>query len=144
MSKAKSEKTLELELQLKRALADYDNLQKRVQKERLELGSLIKTQFVTKLLPGIDNLERAQKHLADPALQVAIEEFKNILKEEGIVEIQAEKGTMFDENTHEAIDKIETNELEDDNKIAEKVSSGWKTQNDIIIRHAKVIVFKKN
>ena len=48
---------------LARALADYDNLSKRVERERQDLGKIASVGLVLKLLPVLDNLESAQVHL---------------------------------------------------------------------------------
>jgi len=132
---------LDLKNQLARALADYDNLRKRIEREKEDLEKLAGLKFILRLLPLLDNLRSAQNHLKDAGLAITIGEFENIIKEEGIEEIKPNKGDLFDHNLHEVIDVVENSQEE--NKIEEVVLSGWKFRDGIVIRHAKVKVGKK-
>lgn len=135
----------ELKNQLVRALADYDNLRKRVEREREEFGKLANLTLVARLLPVYDMLEGAQKHLADSGLAITIEEFKKVLKDEGIERIRVKIGDKFDEEVHEAV------EVEDppaggsgkEGKITKLILSGWRVVDGPIIRPVKVKVGKK-
>ena len=62
----------ELENQLKRALADYQNLERRVTEERQLLGQLSAAIVIEKFLPVLDNLESAQSHLNDRGFSLVI------------------------------------------------------------------------
>ena len=95
-------KPQELEGQLKRALADYQNLEKRVEEERKLLSKLSASLLIEKLLPVLDNLEKAQIHLKDQGLEIVIKQFEDILTQEGVEEIAAE-GAQFNPHYHEAI-----------------------------------------
>lgn len=136
-----------LKAQLLRTLADYDNLVKRVEKEREVLGKVASIGVITKLLPVLDNLENAQGHLQDAGLAISIGEFKKVFNEEGLTEVDPKIGDEFDENTMEA---IEVTPGERDNLVSEVVLKGWKF-NDLsaqadgqVVRHAKVKVSKIN
>lgn len=132
------ERAQQLEGQLKRALADYQNLERRVEEERRLLSTLSAALLIEKFLPPLDNLESAQQHLKDQGLEIVIKQFKDILQSEGVEEIKAE-GEQFDPNLHEA---IETKEGENDNMIATIVRKGYKL-NDKILRPAQVVVERK-
>ncbi len=125
---------------LARALADYDNLNKRVDRERQDLIKIASVGVIIKLLPVIDNLESAQVHLKDQGLAISILEFKKVLSEEGLVEIKPKIGESFDENTMEAIEVVPGTS---DNTIAETILIGWKFEDGTVVRHAKVKVSKK-
>jgi molecular chaperone GrpE len=136
---------------LVRALADYDNLSKRVDRERVELGKIVSVGVIVRLLPVLDNLESAQIHLKDQGLAISIGEFKRVLSEEGLNEIRPGLGDAFDENTMEA---IEVTAGTSDNMISEVVLTGWKFSDPTspsglrgasgtVVRHAKVKVSKK-
>src|SRR3989344_5307370 len=84
-----------LKNQLARALADYDNLRKRVEREREDFGRVAKVMLLARLLPIYDMLEEAQKHLKDSGLAITIEEFAKVLKEEGIEKIEVNVGDAF-------------------------------------------------
>ena len=128
-----------LKSQLARTLADYDNLVKRVERERQDLGKIASVGVIVKLLPVLDNLERAQVHLQDSGLAIAIGEFINVLKDEGLSVINPGVGDNFDEQQLEAVEVVDG---EDNNKIAEVVLAGWKYSDGTVVRHAKVKVSK--
>jgi molecular chaperone GrpE len=130
-----TEKNQELENSLKRALADYQNLERRVEEERRLLTNLSSAVLIEKFLPVLDNLESAQMHLKDEGLEMVIKQFKDILKEEGVEEIEAQ-GRPFDPNLHEATEVIEG---KNDNKIVKILRKGYKI-NDKVIRPAQVSV----
>ena len=105
-SKKVDNKNIELENQLKRALADYQNLERRVSQERQLLGQLSTALIIEKFLPVLDNLESAQSHLNDQGLSLVIKQFKDILQGEGVEEINA-TDQVFDPNLHEAVEVVE-------------------------------------
>jgi len=127
--------------QLVRTLADYDNLRKRVEKEKEQLRFLASLSIIEKLLPVLDMLEEAQKHLQDSGLAITINEFLGILKEEGIEKIDSKKGTKFDAELHEATEAVAGDGKE--GEIVEEVLTGWKFVDGPVIRPAKVKVTKK-
>lgn len=126
-----------LKSQLARALADYDNLVKRTEVEKTVWMSFARKDLLVKLLPVIDSLETAQKHLKDAGLDLVLGEIKKVFESEGIIEIDT--SGEFDENIHEAIDTIPG---EKKNMIAEVLQKGYKFSNGEVIRHAKVRVYK--
>lgn len=131
-------KNQELEDRLKRALADYQNLEKRVEEERKLLSKLSASLLIEKLLPVLDNLEKAQTHLKDEGLEIVIKQFKEILASEGVEEIAAE-GEEFNPNYHEA---VEVSEGEKENMVVKVISKGYKIENTVL-RPAKVVVQRR-
>lgn len=129
-----------LKAQLLRTLADYDNLVKRVEREREVLSKVASIGVLTKLMPVLDNLDNAQVHLQDAGLAICIGEFKRVLNEEGLIEVNPKIGDVFDENLMEAIEVVPGTE---DNIISETVLTGWKFSDGQVVRHAKVKVSKK-
>jgi molecular chaperone GrpE len=123
---------------LARALADYDNLSKRVERERQDLNKIASVGLIIRLLPILDSLESAQVHLKDQGLAITIGEFKKVLSEEGLTEIKPEVGREFNEEAMEAIEAIEG---KDKGKVAEVVLVGWKFEDGTVVRHAKVRVY---
>lgn len=128
-----------LKNQLARVMADYDNLTKRTQDEKVMWVKFATGKFIQNLLPILDNFESAQNHLKDSGLAIAIMQFKDALKSEGLEEITPKVGDGFDENLEEVIEAIEG---KDEGKIAEVVLPGWKFMDGQVIRHAKVKVYK--
>lgn len=87
-------KTLQLQLdqldaQFKRALADYQNLEKRHHQNKENLIKFANQSLLDKLLFILDDLERAQTHLKNPGLDHIVKQFINILASEGIKEIKS-------------------------------------------------------
>lgn len=128
----------QLEEQLKRALADYQNLERRVEEERKLLNQLSSAILIEKFLPVLDNLESAQKHLNDQGLAIVVKQFKDILTKEGVQEIHSE-GAQFDPKLHEAIEVVGG---ERDNIVVRVIRKGY-TLNDNVLRIAQVVVERR-
>lgn len=132
----------ELEKQLARSLADYDNLRKRTEKEKEEIIKLANIGFFLRLAPVIDNLKKAQEHLKDEGLANIINEFVRIISEEEIINVGAEAGISFDENYHEAIEVEPTEDKSKEGVISKVLLEGWRIKDGPVVRPAKVIVCK--
>ncbi len=140
-AKAKKEKDTrheELENQLRRTLADYQNLERRIEEERKLLSKLSAALLIEKLLPVLDNLENANVHLKDQGLDLVINQFRDVLTQEGVEEIETE-GMEFDPRFHEA---IEAEAGEKENMVSRVVTKGYKIE-DKVIRPARVVVTRK-
>ena len=124
----------ELENNWKRALADYRNLEKRVAEEREMFFTFANSSLVLRILPILDNLESLVKHVDDEGLKMTIKDFKRILDEEGVKEIEAE-GKDFDAELMEAIEKVEGAK----DKVVEVLQKGY-TMKEKILRPARVKV----
>lgn len=133
-----------LKNQLVRALADYDNLRKRVERERDEFGSIARATLMVRILPIFDMLEGAQTHLKDSGLAITIDEFGKVLREEGFEKIDVKVGDSFDENLHEAVELVDSDSDSDkgSGQVAEIILPGWRITDGPVIRPAKVKVAK--
>lgn len=123
----------------KRALADYQNLEKNFAQQKQNLSAYIKKEVLIKFLPVLENLEKAHEHLKDQGLELAIKQFKEILKTEGIEELDV-LNKNFDPNTAECID-IEKND-DKENIVTKVLTKGYKLFGEVILP-SKVIVSKK-
>ena len=128
-------KIAELEEKWKRSLADYANLEKRVESQKQFFASLISAGIITKFIDVLDDLALAQNHLHDPGLQLAIDKFISILKSEGLVEIDCTR--PFDPA---AMECVETAPGAKD-KILEVKKKGY-LLNGQCLRPAQVVVGK--
>ncbi len=126
-----------IENQLKRALADYQNLEKRVSNEKSEWVKLSNKELLLRLLPGLDSLLLAQAHTQDEGVKISIKHFLDILESEGVKRIEA-LGKEFDPKLMEAV----TTKEGDEGKVLEELRAGY-TLNDLVLRPAQVIVGKK-
>lgn len=105
-----------------RAVADFQNYRKRVERENGEVYQNAVAGIIKSYLPILDDLERALHFRpADLAWVEGIElihrKLQAILEAEGLKRIQAE-GQMFDPNVHEAISQEASNEHESGQIIA--------------------------
>lgn len=130
----KAAETNELEEKYLRALADYQNLEKRVEREKETFVKFANAVLILKMLPVLDNLERASEHLKDQGIELVIKQFKEALSSEGVTEIEA-AGQAFDPQLHEAVEKVSGEE----DKVMEVVEKGYKL-GEKVIRPAKVKV----
>jgi molecular chaperone GrpE len=135
----KKDKTKDLNDQLVRVLADYDNLSKRYDREKEEFTKIAHIKLVARLLPVLDMIEQAQEYLKDPGLAIATKEFIEVFNDEGIETIDSEAGIEFNEEYHDAVEVVDGGK---EGKIAETVLGGWKFEDNIVIRPAKVKVYK--
>lgn len=130
----------EIKERLARALADYDNLVKRFNKEREEVILRANRSLVEDLLPTLDNLERAQDHIKDQGLEMAIGQLRQTLERHGVQIIFVEAGDSFNEQIHEVVDVAEGGE---EGKIAQVLTKGYKWSDGAVVRPAKVRVYEK-
>jgi len=131
-------KIVELEAHWRRALADYHNLERRVEKDKEEMAKFFSTVVILKFLPVLDNLEKATAHLADSGIEMIIAQFKEVLSSEGVEEVEA-KGVEFDPNFMEAVKTVSGRK---DNVVVEVLKTGYRI-GDKCLRPAHVIVAKK-
>lgn len=139
--KKEGEEVSVLKSQLVRALADYQNLAKRVESEKAQFEKFSNLRLVVKLLPVLDILKQAQVHTKDAGVAITIKEFEEALKTEGIEELKVAVGEKFDPEEHEVVEVVPG---KDNNMISEVVLSGWRFTNGPVIRHAKVKVTQTN
>jgi len=117
----------ELEDCWKRALADYKNLEKRVQEDKEDWKFFANERLIRRILPVIDNLERLKKHMADKGLDLIIKDLVSGLKEFGVEETNSENAE-FDPMKMEAIETVQGEK----NKVVETVSKGYLLNNKLI------------
>ena len=113
---------------LMRSQAEFQNYRKRIERDNETMKSLMKGDIVRKILPVLDDLERAvQNRPADDlwanGIELIARKFQGVIEGEGIRKIEAE-GTEFDPNFHEAISNEPSDEVESGHVIA-VVQSGY-------------------
>ena len=128
-----------------RLYAEFDNFRKRTMRERGELIRNASKDVLENLLPVLDDFERAQSAAADSedlngikeGQQLIHNKLKQILKAQGVEQMEVKAGDAFDVDIHEAITRIPSPELS--GKVVDVVEAGYKL-NDTVIRYAKVVV----
>ena len=130
-----------------RTRAEFENYQKRNQKDREQERRYYSAALILELLPVFDNLDRANAAaqqsgekgpLVDGVLAVQ-NQFLELLKRHGIKRIDA-LGKEFDPNLHQAVMQREDKDVEP-NMVAQVLEQGF-TIHDRVLRPAKVIVSK--
>ncbi len=145
-----AEEKLELELkaskdQYMRLYAEYDNYRKRTQSEKVMIYSDATAKAVEEILPIADSVTMALASMADKdvpqeftkGIDLIANQLKSSFDKLGVTSFGA-VGDEFDPNIHNAISKIDSEELKE-NTIAQVYQTGYKI-GDKIIRHAMVVV----
>jgi molecular chaperone GrpE len=131
----------ELNDQLLRLAADFENFKKRTARDRENSIALANERFAIDILEVVDNLERALKaddsHLREGILQIQQLLFEQLLRH-GINPVDAMK-KPFDPAEHEAIAHITSDEKA--GTVIDVVAQGYR-MHDKVIRYAKVAVSK--
>lgn len=127
---------------LKRLMAEFDNFKKRTAKERETLYSSILGDIANKLLPVLDNLEKAANAETEDTnykqgIDLVLKQYQDLLRSLGIQEIES-VGKTFDPELHEAVSMV-TDENLGEKEIKEEFRKGYKI-GERVIRHAMVIV----
>ena len=135
LKKAQEELSAEKDKYL-RLLAEYDNFRKRSQKERESVYSDVRADTAIKFLPVYDNLELALKiETADEASRRGVEmvlcQFKEILTNLGVCEIDSCVGTKFNPEIHNAVMHVE-DEAFGEGVVAEEFQKGFKLGDKVI------------
>ncbi len=102
--------------QLKRAVADYHNLEKRIIDGKNELSVWATKELIQDILPSLDHLDRALGGASEgerqsgwyKGVQLAVQQLRGILKDEGLEEIATDG--QFDPTLHEAVDSRDGDE----------------------------------
>ncbi|WP_300703052.1 nucleotide exchange factor GrpE [uncultured Campylobacter sp.] len=131
-----------------RANADFENIKKRMQREKEQMIAFANEGFAKDLLDVIDTLEAALNVEVEDEISAKIKEgVKNTLdlllkklKNHGVDVIEAKEGDEFNPDLHEAMFYGENTDF-NTNQITQILQKGYKLR-DRILRHAKVSVAK--
>lgn len=161
----KESKEEEYLLGWKRCMADFENYKKRQQESAKNIGGYIREDLILQIIPVIDNFHSATEHIPEEQKNVPWvvgimyiqKQLEDILRENGVTEMNVEIGNEFDPNLHEAVasnpayaeasagkqetvnSEQEKEGKENTNKITRVVLKGYKL-NEKVIRAARVIV----
>ena len=127
-----------------RLMADFANYKQREEKSKADFKKFASSSLVEKLLPVLDNFDRAlkDKDMEDPFVKGVImirDEFLKILKSEGLEEIESD-GCVFDHNLHHAV-MTEASDTVKEDHIIETFQKGY-TLHGKVLRPAMVKVSK--
>ena len=130
-----------------RALAEYENLKKRVEKEKSETIKFSNQFLIIELFPIMDSFDSAIKSIENSSdkesflkgLKMLQGEFHRILEVNGLKKIKT-VGEKFDPNLHQAEEEIYTDKFKA-GIITEEIRGGYNL-NDRLLRPAVVKVSK--
>ena len=129
-------KIQELDEQLKRAVADYRNLERRSYDEKAEAVKYANKHLIEELMPAFDTLFLAGKYTTDESVKLTIERIISVFMQNGIDKIDT-KNVKYNADTMEAIEVIEGEK----DMVIEEVRPGF-IINGKLIRAAQVKVGK--
>lgn len=130
---------------LKRSMAEFDNFRKRSEKEKATMFDMGARSIAEKILPVVDNFERAMvaapkegdgKAFVD-GITMIYNQLKKTLEDLGVKPIDC-VGQAFDPNFHNAVMHIEDESL-GENVVAEELLKGYMYK-DSVLRHSMVKV----
>lgn len=130
---------------LKRSMAEFDNFRKRSEKEKATMFDMGARSIAEKILPIVDNFERAMvaapkegdgKAFAD-GITMIYNQLKKTLEDLGVKPIDC-VGQPFDPNFHNAVMHVEDESL-GENVVAEELLKGYMYK-DSVLRHSMVKV----
>lgn len=121
-----------------RAKADLINYKKEQEEKNSALFKFANETFISEILPVLDSFEQALKHppvggQADDGVQQLYNQLKNILKNQGLEEIES-IGKKFDPSLHESIGEAKGKKR---GVVVEEIQRGYKL-NGKVIRASKV------
>ena len=144
--KASEDKYTELHDKYLRLSAEFDNYRKRTHKEKSDLIKTAGDELLKKILPVLDNFERALKAMDQSNDIEALKDgvvliynhFSDFIQQQGIKEIPA-MNEPFNSDLHEAVATIPAPSEELKGKVVDVIEKGY-TLHDKVIRYAKVVV----
>lgn len=137
-------KLKEYEAGWKRALADYQNLRKETEAERMRMVGFIQNRLFTELIPIADHFDEAIRSLPKDAQPQWQEGLRHVRKELADLFSQyhiksfGEDGEKFDPQLHEAVDTVVRADTPD-GTIQRVIARGYSHQG-VCLRPARVIV----
>ena len=142
-----NEQVSELNDRYLRLYSEFDNYRKRTLKEKAELSKYASAEIITRLLPVLDDFERAIKAYDESSdagkslkegVVLIFNKFLSILNQQGLEQMRT-AGESFDTDFHEAITNIPAATAAQKGKIVDEVEKGYML-NGKVIRYAKVVV----
>lgn len=120
-----------------RALADYQNLEKR-SREMADMSRKFAAEVIlARLIPVVDTFAKVKVHINDPGFDLAYKELTAVLTEQGVSAMQS-LGKPFDPHEMECIEVVAGN----DNEVVEELLPGYMFRGKVL-RVAQVKVGKK-
>lgn len=120
-------KIAELTNDLQRTRADFENYRRQAEQQKLQYGNVVKNTTIMKILPLLDDLDRAIA--ANEALQPLAKNLEKTLNELRLERVESAAGTPFNPELHEAVMVDGDGEKE---LIAETLRAGYRYEGELI------------
>jgi len=130
------EENEELKNRLLRLQADFDNYRKRAKAEKEEHIEYANQELIKKLLPVLDNMDRAcsSSEGSEEGIKAGLEkiakQLKEVLEKEGLATIECE-GEPFDPNCHEAV-MCEEDSEHPSNTVVQELQKGYMMKDKVL------------
>lgn len=129
-----------------RALADLENFQKRALEEKEGSRQRCLQDVIDQILPVLDNFQLACDHIPESektsgwvaGIMHIQKQLTEVLRQNGVKEIEIKIGDEFNPNLMEAIESVESPEVKSGQVIRLVQAGYW--LNGKVMRHAKVVV----
>lgn len=126
-----------------RLFAEFENYKRRTSKERIELYKTAGKEVISALIPVIDDFKRAFEQESNSSdnqgINLIYNKLSETLKNQGLIEIEVNKGDLFDSEIHEAISQIAALEEDQKGKIIDIIEGGYKL-GEQVLKYPKVVV----
>ena len=138
----------ELKDKYARVHADFDNIKKRLEREKYTAVEYANEKFAKDMIPVIDSLEMALKSADTEAkpeelieklkegIELTLKQFTSALEKHGVTMVSHEE--PFDPNIHNAVQSVDHDEIES-GQIVQTFQRGYKYKNRPL-REAMVVV----
>ena len=144
--RAVEEKLAEMQDKYIRLSAEFDNYRKRTLREKIEMTKYADENLMLKIIPLMDDFERALLHMDTTAdvtamkngIDLIYNKFSEFLKQNGIKEIESQN-CNFNVDLHEAVAKVQVDDQDKKGKVADVVLKGYYLH-DKVLRFSKVVV----
>lgn len=135
----------EMQDRLMRQMAEFDNFRKRTEKEKSAMYEVGAREMIEKILPVLDNFERALAAVPEEekgssfaeGVEMIYKQFIKTLEDAGVEMIEA-VGQQFNPDVHNAVMHIE-DEAYGENEISQELQKGYKYRGTVV-RHSMVQV----
>jgi molecular chaperone GrpE len=135
---AEKKRSEEYLTRMKYLQADFENLKKRLDREKEQVKNYCTERLVIQLLDVVDELELAVKTAQSTAspealiegVQMTLKKLRKVLEQEGVTPIESE-GKVFDPSRHNAVAAIERDDV-DECIVVEEVRKGYMMRDKVI------------
>ncbi len=146
--KGKEKEAAENYDRLLRLQAEFENVRKRLERDKCEYAKFANEELICELIPFVDDFQRAFEaadktkdfNVLHKGVEMILNHLLELLKSKGVSLIEA-KGKLFDPSCHEALMQVDSQE-HPENTVVEELQKGY-ILNKRVLRTAKVKVAKQ-